>query len=76
MMVREKEMLNNTLPRELPCGLGKMLGRPPGAEDWRRGEVGGGRGSSGSSDCAAWLDQQAARGAIGVHKEGFRRSWG
>jgi hypothetical protein len=35
-------MLNNVLPRELPCGLGKMLGRSPGAEDRRRGELGGG----------------------------------
>jgi hypothetical protein len=33
-------MLNNALPRELPCGLGKTLGRPPGAEDRRRGELG------------------------------------
>jgi hypothetical protein len=40
--MREKAMLNNALPRELPCGLGKMLGRPPGAEDRRRGELGGG----------------------------------
>jgi hypothetical protein len=42
MVVREKEMLNNVLPRKLPCGLGKTLGRPPGAEDRRRGELGGG----------------------------------
>jgi hypothetical protein len=35
-------MLNNTLPRELPCGLGRTLGRSPGAEDRRRGELGGG----------------------------------
>jgi hypothetical protein len=32
-------MLNNVLHRELPCGLGKMLGRSPGAEDRRRGEL-------------------------------------
>jgi hypothetical protein len=35
-------MLNNALPRELPCGLGKTLGRPPGTEDRQRGELGGG----------------------------------
>jgi hypothetical protein len=35
-------MLNNVLLRELPCGLGKMLGRSPGAEDRRRGELVGG----------------------------------
>jgi hypothetical protein len=39
---REEAMLNNALPRELPCGLGKTLGRSPGAEDRRRGELGGG----------------------------------
>jgi hypothetical protein len=32
-------MLNNVLPRELPCGVGKMLGRSPGAEDRWRGEL-------------------------------------
>jgi hypothetical protein len=74
--VREKVMLSNALPRELPCGLGKMLGRSPGVEDRRRGELGGGgRGHSGSGDRAARVDQQAARGAIGVHKEEFKRSW-
>jgi hypothetical protein len=35
-------MLNNALPRELPCGLGKTLGRSPGAEDRWRGELGRG----------------------------------
>jgi hypothetical protein len=40
--VREKAMLNNALPRELPCGLWKTLGRSPGAEDRWRGELGGG----------------------------------
>jgi hypothetical protein len=35
-------MLNNALPREFPCGLRKTLGRSPGAEDRRRGELGGG----------------------------------
>jgi hypothetical protein len=39
---REKAMLNNALPRELPCGLGKALGRSPGPENRRRGELGGG----------------------------------
>jgi hypothetical protein len=32
-------MLNNVLHWELPCGLEKMLGRSPGAEDWRKGEL-------------------------------------
>jgi hypothetical protein len=40
--VREGAMLNNVLRRELPCGLGKAPGRSPGAEDRRRGELGGG----------------------------------
>jgi hypothetical protein len=35
-------MLNNVLHLEPPSGLGKMLGRSPGAEDRRRGEFGGG----------------------------------
>jgi hypothetical protein len=35
-------MLNNALPRELPCGLGKTLGRHLGSEDRRRGELGSG----------------------------------
>jgi hypothetical protein len=38
----------------------------------RQRRSGGGRGNSGSGDRAAQLDQQAARGAIGVHKEGLR----
>jgi hypothetical protein len=41
-VVREGEMLNNVLHWEPPCGLGKALGRSPGAEDRRRGELGGG----------------------------------
>jgi hypothetical protein len=40
--VRKGVMLNNVLHRELPRGLGKTLGRSPGAEDRRRGEFGGG----------------------------------
>jgi hypothetical protein len=35
-------MLNNVLHWELPCGLGKMLGRSLGTEDRRRGELGNG----------------------------------
>jgi hypothetical protein len=35
-------MLNNVLHREPPCGLGEALGRSPGAEDQRRGELDGG----------------------------------
>jgi hypothetical protein len=38
----------------------------------RRWRFGGGRGNSGSGDRAARLDQQAARGALVMHKEGFR----
>jgi hypothetical protein len=34
--------LKHVLHRKLPCGLGKMLGRSPGSEDRRRGELGGG----------------------------------
>jgi hypothetical protein len=37
--VKEGAMLNNVLRGELPCGLGKTLGRSPGAEDRRRGEL-------------------------------------
>jgi hypothetical protein len=40
--VRKGAILNNVLRRELACGLGKMLGRSPGEEDRRRGELGGG----------------------------------
>jgi hypothetical protein len=40
--VRKGAVLNNVLHWELPRGLGKMLGRSPGAEDWRRGELVGG----------------------------------
>jgi hypothetical protein len=42
MAVGEGAMLNNVLRRELPCGLGKALGRSPGAKDRRSGELGGG----------------------------------
>jgi hypothetical protein len=38
----EEAMLNTALPRELPCGLGKALGRSPGVKDRRRGELGSG----------------------------------
>jgi hypothetical protein len=53
--VRKGAMLNNALRRELPCGLGKMLGGSPGAEDRSEGRArqwrsGGSRGSSGSSE--------------------------
>jgi hypothetical protein len=40
--VRKGAPLNNVLHRELPCGLGKTLGRSPGTEDRRRGELDGG----------------------------------
>jgi hypothetical protein len=43
------------------------------ARQWRSG---GGRGSSGSGDRAARLDQQATRGAFVVHKEELRGLWG
>jgi hypothetical protein len=64
-------MLNNALPWELPCGLGKTLGRSPGAEDRRRGALGEGCGNSGSGDRGARLDQHVARGALVTHKGGF-----
>jgi hypothetical protein len=34
--------LNNVLHRQLPCGLGKVLGGSPGVEDRRRSELGNG----------------------------------
>jgi hypothetical protein len=34
--------LKHVLHGKLPCGLGKTLGRSPGSEDRRRGELGGG----------------------------------
>jgi hypothetical protein len=40
--VREGAILNNVLHQEPPCGLAKALGRSPGAEDRRRGELDGG----------------------------------
>jgi hypothetical protein len=40
-VVKEGAVLNNVLHRGLPCGLGKTLGRSPGAEDRRRGELDG-----------------------------------
>jgi hypothetical protein len=71
--VRERTGLNHVLHRELPCDLGKALGRSPGLENRRRGELdGGGRGNSASGDRVARLDQQAARGGTGVHKEEFK----
>jgi hypothetical protein len=54
----------------------QVTGRGGSAEGRaRRRRSGGGHGNSGSGDRAAWLDQQAARGATGVHKEEFKRSW-
>jgi hypothetical protein len=43
------------------------------ARQWRSG---GGRGSSGSSDRAARLDQQVTREGLVVHKEELRGFWG
>jgi hypothetical protein len=40
--VREGAGLNHVLHGELPCGLGKALGRSPGLENRRRGELDGG----------------------------------
>jgi hypothetical protein len=40
---------------------------------WRSG---GGRGSSGSGDRAARLDQQVTRGGLVVHKEELKGLWG
>jgi hypothetical protein len=52
----------------------QVTGRGESAEGqahwWRSG---GGRGSSGSGDRAAGLDQQETRGALVMHKEGLRR---
>jgi hypothetical protein len=58
-------------PRE---GARQVTGRGGSAEGRaRRWRSGGGRGSSGSGDRAAELDQQATRGAFVMHKEEFRR---
>jgi hypothetical protein len=40
--VREGTGLNHVLHGELPCDLGKALGRSPGLENRRRGELDGG----------------------------------
>jgi hypothetical protein len=51
-------MLNNVLHRELPCGLGKMLGRSLDLEDRRRGELdNGGPGAAAEARASAimWL---------------------
>jgi hypothetical protein len=40
--VREGTGLNHVLHGELPCDLGKVLGRSPGLENRRRGELDGG----------------------------------
>jgi hypothetical protein len=40
--MREGVGLNHVLHGELPCGLGKALGRSPGLENRRRGELDGG----------------------------------
>jgi hypothetical protein len=56
-VVRKGVMLNNVLRWELPCGLGKMLGRSPGAEDRRRGELGGG-GPAAAAEARASASRQ------------------
>jgi hypothetical protein len=48
----------------------KVLGGCLGSEDQRRSD--GSRGSSGSGDRVAWLDQQAARGGFVMHKRELR----
>jgi hypothetical protein len=40
--VREGAGLNPVLHGEIPCGIGKTLGRSPGLEDRWRGELDGG----------------------------------
>jgi hypothetical protein len=40
--VKEGAKLNHVLHGELPCDLGKALGRSPGLENRRRGELDGG----------------------------------
>jgi hypothetical protein len=60
-------------PRE---GARQVTGREGSTERGaRQRRSGGGRGNSCFGDRAARLDQQAARGATGVHKEEFKRSW-
>jgi hypothetical protein len=56
--VRKGALPNNVLHRELPCGLGKTLGRCLGSEDQRRGElVGGGPAAAAGARAPAivWL---------------------
>jgi hypothetical protein len=55
--VRKGAILNNVLRWELPCGMGKMLGRSPGAEDRRRGELGGG-GPAAAAEARAPVSRQ------------------
>jgi hypothetical protein len=55
----------------------QVTGRGGSAEGRaRRRRSGGDRGNSGSGDRGARLDQHAARGALVMHKEGFRSLWG
>jgi hypothetical protein len=60
-------------PREDARQVTRRGGSAEGRARQRRSS--GDRGNLGSGDRAARLDQQAARGATGVHKEEFKRSW-
>jgi hypothetical protein len=75
--VRKGALLNNVLHRELPCGLGKMLGRSTGEEDRRRGElVGGGPAAAAGARAPAIvrldLINKRLGGAFVMHKEELR----
>jgi hypothetical protein len=50
-------MLNNVLHQEPPCGLGKALGRSPGVEDLRRGELGDGGPAAAEGPRAPAIEQ-------------------
>jgi hypothetical protein len=50
--VREGAGLNHVLHGELPCDLGKALGRSPGLENRRRGELDGG---GPAADAGTWV---------------------
>jgi hypothetical protein len=61
-------MLNNVPLRELPCGLGKTLGRCLGSEDWRRGElVGGGLAAAAGARAPAFARLGLINKRLGNH---------
>jgi hypothetical protein len=75
--VKEGVMLNNVLRRELPCGLGKTLGRSPGAEDRRRGKLdGGGPATAAGARAPAIMRLGLINKRLGEPLWCIRKSWG